>query len=83
MLEIIQSALTDELYLSALHSLYPPTTTCTNSFCPKDTELLRNINKTGRKVVLFTLDGGAYATYHYKLICPSEYFSRELYYAVN
>jgi len=47
--------------------------TCTNPLCPKDTELLRKTSKIGRKVILFTLEDGACATYHYKLVCPSEY----------
>jgi len=48
-------------------------TICTNPLCPKDTELLRNSAKAGRKVILFTLEDGACATYHYKLVCPCKY----------
>ncbi|KAF8964966.1 hypothetical protein BDZ97DRAFT_1659637 [Flammula alnicola] len=37
----------------------------------KDHSLGEFLKHPGRKVVLFTLEDGACATYHYKLICPS------------
>ncbi|EDR00140.1 uncharacterized protein LACBIDRAFT_334439 [Laccaria bicolor S238N-H82] len=46
---------------------------CTNPLCPKKTALLRNIDKTGCKVIIFTLEDGTCATFHYKLSCPSVY----------
>ncbi|KAF8967557.1 hypothetical protein BDZ97DRAFT_1980385 [Flammula alnicola] len=55
----------------ASRSLYPPCVTCTNPLCAKDTELLRKTTKAGRKVVLYTLEDGACAAYHYKLVCPA------------
>ncbi|PPQ84237.1 hypothetical protein CVT26_013001 [Gymnopilus dilepis] len=55
----------------AARALYPPVTTCTNSSCPKDTALLRDYAKAPRQVILFTLEDGACATYHYKLTCPT------------
>ncbi|KAF8869217.1 hypothetical protein CPB84DRAFT_1694640, partial [Gymnopilus junonius] len=55
----------------ASHSLYPPVTTCLNPSCLKDMALLHDYAKTPRKVILFTLEDGAYMTYHYKLTCTT------------
>lgn len=47
-------------------------TTCTNPMCPEDTKLLRDVEKLGRKIILFTLEDGVCATNHHKLSCPCE-----------
>lgn len=54
-------------------ALYPPTTRCNNPLCTADDKVLKATSETGRKIVLFTLEDGACATYHFKLRCNGEF----------
>ncbi|KAF9044902.1 hypothetical protein BJ165DRAFT_1347250 [Panaeolus papilionaceus] len=50
-------------------SLWPPVIACTNSLCAAGDKTLSYYPGSKRKVVLYTLEDGACATYHCKLMC--------------
>lgn len=55
---------------TAARTLFPPTRVCTNPDCAKQESPLRRKDEP-RKVVLFTLNEGACATYSIHLVCHS------------
>ncbi|KAF8160312.1 hypothetical protein BJ912DRAFT_1026540 [Pholiota molesta] len=59
------------MYRLASRALYPPTTRCNNPLCISEVKILKATSTTGRKIVLYTLEDGACATYHFKLRCPT------------
>ena len=59
-----------------MRALYPPITRCNNPLCRADDKVLKATSETGRKVVLFTLEDGACATYHFKLRCNGQFVIR-------
>ncbi|PPR05018.1 hypothetical protein CVT24_010211 [Panaeolus cyanescens] len=52
-------------------ALYPPVTFCQNPACLSDDKVLRSTSQSGRQVILYTLEDGACATYHFKLRCSA------------
>jgi len=54
-------------------ALYPPVTSCSNPLCFADDKTLRSTSKSPRKVILYTLEDGACATYHFKLHCAGKF----------
>lgn len=63
------------VFLTASRALYPPIMRCNNPLCTSEVKILKATSTMGRKIVLYTLEDGACATYHFKLRCPSK-FSR-------
>jgi hypothetical protein len=57
---------------TASRALYPPITHCNNPCCSAENKILTPESKQDRKVILFTLEDSACATYHFKLRCSSE-----------
>jgi hypothetical protein len=73
-LKLSIKTLNTQHYVTVSKSLYPPITRCNNPLCTAEDKILKVTSTAGRKIVLYTVEDGACASYHFKLRCSGQFY---------